>query len=67
MKLGQLKAAIKAGPNPILRVHHEGRELHLTLQKGPLLEQLDKIYPDRTQETNLYLRPDGYLSREGDT
>lgn len=57
MKLGQLKAAIRANkgsPLVVSKIASHGPELTLALQKTALLEELDRAYPGgKSVETGL--------------
>lgn len=66
MKLGTLKTAIReSNQAPRIRTEFLGQHVDLVLQKTPLLEELDRIYPDgRSQETGLWLREDGHIMKE---
>lgn len=69
MKLGALKTAIRESEvAPRLEVLLDnGKRLTVVAQKTPLLASLDELYPEgRSQETELWLREDGFLMRESD-
>ena len=65
MKLGALKAAIKAGSNPTINFRIGETILSIAVQKGSLLEQLDEAFPDgKATETGVCLTAEGHLTRE---
>lgn len=68
MKLGPLKAAIRAAANPRVYVQVGGIiRIAPVMQKGSLLEELDAAFPQgKAQETGLWVSEEGFLMREGD-
>ena len=65
MKLGPLKQSIRDGDAPKCVVNHDGIHITWVGQKGPLIVELDRLYPEgKATETGLYINSEGYLSRE---
>ena len=65
MKLGALKQAIRDGDAPKCLVNYDGIHISWVGQKGPLIAELDRLFPEgKNQETGLYFDSQGYLGRE---
>lgn len=60
MKLGELRGAIrKTKGNPFITMSIDGKPLSLYLQKTPLLEELDRVFPGgKAVETGLEFDPE---------
>jgi hypothetical protein len=65
MKLGALNSAIREPENvhAALRLD-DGRALHLTLQKTPLIAALTELFVSKATETGLCLDNGRYLKRD---